>query len=170
VVKRSLPTNHRQQATHAGRQILVFDIQLGVEGKLPAMTMGTKIVRLDELHLAHYGEDAPGAQLEIGCRVTAGASLFALLRARRIALQQLTKGHSAGLVHGATQGHFCGFQIQPAVFAAVLQDHLQQSAYFVGDFLLDRFGRFFPCGVRAWSKGRKAQILSLVAMSLSQSS
>lgn len=148
----------------------MFDIQLGVEGKLPTMTMGAEIVRPHQFHLSHYGEDAPGAQLEIGCQVTAGASLLALLRARRITLQQLTEGHSAGLVQGGTQRHFCGFKIQSAVLAAVLQDHLQQSAYFVGDFLLDRFGRFFSCGVRAWSKGRKAQMLSLVAMSLSQSS
>ena len=45
VVKRSLRTDHRQHATHAGRQILVFDIQLGIEGKLPAMAMGAEIVR-----------------------------------------------------------------------------------------------------------------------------
>ena len=39
----------------------MFDIQLGVEGKLPTMTMGAEIVRTHQFHLSHYGEDAPGA-------------------------------------------------------------------------------------------------------------
>jgi hypothetical protein len=85
-------------------------------------------------------------------------------------MQQLTESHSARLMHGRAYGHFRGFQIQPAIFAAVLKDHLQQPAYFVRDFLLDNFGRFFSCRVSVSCTGRKAQIFSLMAMSCSHSS
>ena len=93
-----------------------------------------------------------------------------LIGAGRIALQQLAQGHRADLMHGQPQGHFRGFHIQPAVLAALVQDHRQQAAYFAGDFLLDGFDRFFSCRVKVCSTGRKPQMLSLRAMSSAQSS
>ena len=148
----------------------MLDIQFDIQGKLSVMTMGAEVVRAQQFHLTHYGEDASGAQLLIGGGLTAGASSLPLLRARRVALQQLAQSHSADLMHGRPQGHFYGFQIQPGVFAALLQDQRQQPAYFASDFLLDGFDRFFSCSVKVCSRGRKPQILSLRAMSWSQSS
>jgi hypothetical protein len=76
-------------------------------------------------------------------------------------LQPFPQSYSPRLMHGP----FYGFQIQPAVLVPVLQDHLQQTAYLARDFLLDRFGRFFSCAVKASSRGRSWQILSLSAIS-----
>jgi hypothetical protein len=45
----------------------------------------------------------------------------------------------------------------------VAEHHLHYAAYFLGDFLLDRFGRFFSCGVRVSSTGRVRQISSFTA-------
>jgi hypothetical protein len=73
-------------------------------------------------------------------------------------------------MHGGPQGHLHGFQIQPAVFMALLKDQVQETAYFIGGFLLDRRERFFSCGVRVCSTGRTPQILSLMATSSAQSS
>ena len=80
-------------------------------------------------------------------------------------MQQLTQGHRPGLVQGRPQGRLRSFQIQPPVLVLVLPDDLEQTAYFVRDFLLDRFGRFFSCGVKVASRGRSRQILSLTAIS-----
>ncbi len=127
------------------------------------MTMGAQIVRTQQFHLAHHGEDAPGAQLAIGCGLTAGADSFPLLWTRRITGQELTQGRSAGLMHGRPDGCLQGFQIQLVTLAAVLQDHLQEAAHFTRDFLLDCCCRFFSCRDRELSTGRTRQIFSLTA-------
>ena len=46
------------------------------------------------------------------------------------------------------------FEIEHARLATRGEDHPQQPAYFFGDFLLDRFGRFFSCDVSVSSTGR----------------
>ena len=85
-------------------------------------------------------------------------------------MQQFTQGYSPRLMHSRPQGHFYGFQIQPAILALVLPDHCQQTVYFARDFLLDSFRRFFSCGVKASSRGRNWQIFSLTTISCWQSS
>jgi hypothetical protein len=45
----------------------------------------------------------------------------------------------------------------------VAEDNLYDPAYFLGDFLLDRFDRFFPCAVRVSSTGRSLQIFSFTS-------
>ncbi len=64
-----------------------------------------------------------------------------------IALQQFGQGGGPGLVHGGTNGHFHRLEIQSARLAALAENQLQQVLYFAGDFLPDRFGRFFSSGV-----------------------
>jgi len=49
--------------------------------------------------------------------------------------------------------------------AAAGKDYLKQTVHFLGDFLLDRFGRFFSSGVKASSTGRSRQICSLTPTS-----
>jgi hypothetical protein len=65
-------------------------------------------------------------------------------------------------MHSRTHGHLDGFQIETATLAAAVEDDAQQLIYFARDFLLDRFGRFFSCGVcSSCSTGRKRQTLRL---------
>jgi hypothetical protein len=69
-------------------------------------------------------------------------------------------------VHGGSQSDFDRFQVEPAVAAALLKNKVQKSFYFAGDFLLDRFGRFFSwADGRAASTGRNSQICSLTLSS-----
>mgnify|MGYP004220844431 CR=1 FL=1 len=48
-----------------------------------------------------------------------------------------------------------GFQVERARRALRGDDHSQQPPYFLDDFLLDRRGRFFSCGVSVCSTGRR---------------
>jgi len=68
-------------------------------------------------------------------------------------------------MHGRTQRHLDGFQIESAGLAASGENDTQQLIYFARDFLADRFGRFFSCGGRASSTGRARQILSFTSSS-----
>jgi hypothetical protein len=68
-------------------------------------------------------------------------------------------------MHRRAGSHFHGLQIETSRFAAAGEDHAQQLTYFAGDFLLDRFGRFFSCAesVLTWA-GRIWQIRALTSM------
>jgi hypothetical protein len=68
-------------------------------------------------------------------------------------------------MHGATHGHLHSLQIHLAGFAPSGEDHLQQPGYFVLDFLLDCFRRFFSSGVKVSSTGRRRQICSFTSTS-----
>jgi hypothetical protein len=46
-------------------------------------------------------------------------------------------------VHRRADDGFDGFQVEATGLAAIPKDRVQQSIYFAGNFLLDRFGRFF---------------------------
>src|ERR1700736_3577514 len=92
-------------------------------------------------------------------RMTTRAGKRAVFRIRWIVLQQLGQRRSPGLVHGGSQSDFDRFQVEPAIAAALLKNHVQKSFYFAGDFLLDRFGRFFLwADGRASSTGRNSPI------------
>jgi hypothetical protein len=70
-------------------------------------------------------------------------------------------------VHGGTHGHLDGLQIEAARLAAGVEDDAQQLVYFAGDFLLDRFGRFFSWASSSCSStGRKRQTDRLTSTSL----
>jgi hypothetical protein len=68
-------------------------------------------------------------------------------------------------VHGGAECHFHRFQVGAAGPLALGENSTQQRCYFAREFGLDRFGRFFSCGVSASSTGRKAQISSLTSTS-----
>jgi hypothetical protein len=76
----------------------------------------------------------------------------------------MIEGAGACPVHGSTSSRFDGFQIEAAGVAQFGEDHVQQLVYFAGDLLMNRFGRFFSCGVRLSSTGRNRQIFSLTSM------
>jgi hypothetical protein len=65
------------------------------------------------------------------------------VRSRGWESQQFGQCGCSGLMESRAYRHFDGFQIEMARFAAGTEDDAQQLLYFAGDFLLDRFGRFF---------------------------
>ena len=79
--------------------------------------------------------------------------------------EQTSQRGGSGTMHRATNGHLHGLQIQPAGFTRSGEDHLQQPRYFLLDFLLDGFRRFFSSGDRVSAAGRARQIFSLTSSS-----
>ena len=77
--------------------------------------------------------------------------------------QQLRQRTGSCLMHGLAHQHLYGFQIQAPGFTRTRELGLQQLLYFARDFMLDSLRRFFSCGVRMSSTGRKRQIFSLTS-------
>jgi hypothetical protein len=69
-------------------------------------------------------------------------------------------------MHRGPHRHLDRFQIESAGLTLVLENKAQQRAYFPLNFLVDRFRRFFSCGVRVSSTGRARQIFSFVSIKL----
>jgi hypothetical protein len=65
--------------------------------------------------------------------------------------------------------HLDRFQIEMAALTGAAEDHFQQCGYLARRFVLDRFGRFFSCGVSLSLIGRSLQICSLTATNSSLS-
>ncbi len=85
-----------------------------------------------------------------------------VIRIRRLVSQQLRQRGSPGLMHSGSQSGLDCFQIESAVAAALLENNAQKTVYFAGDFLLDRFRRFFSWADDSGSStGRNWQICSL---------
>ena len=85
---------------------------------------------------------------------------------RRFELQKLRQRHGPGLMHGGPDRRLDTLQVKTASRFAVAENDAEQLLYFAGDFLLDRFGRFFSCADGAVSStGRSAQICSLTSNS-----
>jgi hypothetical protein len=97
------------------------------------------------------------------CLVSAGTRHLALIRAGRIAPQQLAQRGRSGPMHGSPHGHLDGLQIESAGLALVLKHKPEQGAYFPFDFLTDRFRRFFSCGGSVASTGLARQIFSFTS-------
>lgn len=66
-------------------------------------------------------------------------------------------------VHRAPRQHLDGFQLYPACLMPTTGDNPEDTVYFLSNFLLDGFGRLFPCGVSVSSMGRVWQISSFTA-------
>ena len=96
------------------------------------------------------------------CRMAARAE--SLARFRGSSRQQTPEDFRTGAMHRAANQHLDRFQIDLARFAATSEHYLEQGAYFLGDFLLNRFGRFFSCGVKVSSSGRKRHSCSFTWM------
>ena len=86
-----------------------------------------------------------------------------LLGSRCFKLQQFGQCRGACLMHGRTHRHLDRFQIEMVRLLTSVENDTQQLAYFVRDFLLDRFGRFFSCGESESSTGRARQIFSFTS-------
>lgn len=83
---------------------------------------------------------------------------------RRFELQQLRQGNGAGVMHRGTDYGLDALQIELAGGPAVAENEAEQLIYFAGDFLLDRFGRFFSWADGAASvTGRSSQIRVLTS-------
>ena len=67
------------------------------------------------------------------------------------------------MVHRVPHQGLDGLQIDPAGLVPVAEDNRYDPAYFLGNLLLDRFGRFFSCGVKVSSTGRSLQIFSFTS-------
>ena len=130
------------------------------------MAVRTQIPCAPQLHLAHSGQHAPGAHLPVTGLVTTGTRYFALIRAGRIAPQQLAQCGRSGAMHGSAHCHLDRFQVESAGLALVLKYKPEQGAYFPFDFLPDRFRRFFSCGVSVSSTGLARQIFSFTSSRL----
>jgi hypothetical protein len=78
-------------------------------------------------------------------------------------IEQILEYHRSPLVCGSTGSHFDRLQIKLAALAQTLEDPLQQGGYFLRDFALDRFRRFFSCGDSDSCTGRARQIFSFTS-------
>jgi len=130
--------------------------------------MAAVIICALELGFAYSGEDASPALAVIARLLTTTTShggddwpVFA---------EHARQHGGSGAVHGVARGGFDSLQIETAGMALAGGDHLQQSSYFGGDFLLDRRGRFFSWIVTESSTGRARQIASFTSSSLRLSS
>ena len=110
------------------------------------------------------GDHAPSSRdvpiLAVTRLLTAGARDFPPLRAGRLASKQLTQSGRPGLMQSRAHGHLDCLQVELAGLVLLLKDEPEERAYFAGDFLLDRFRRFFSCSVSVSSAGLKRQIFS----------
>jgi len=93
--------------------------------------------------------------------LTAAAGDLVVVRRRHA--QQPLHGPCPGVVHRVPHQHLDGLQIDRAGLMPIAEDDLYDPAYFLGNFLLDRFCRFFSCAVKVSSTGRNLQILSLTS-------
>jgi hypothetical protein len=72
-------------------------------------------------------------------------------------------------MHGGAEAHLHRLQIHATRLLPLGEDAAQQGGYFARDLRVDRFGRFFSCGVSVFWTGRTAQIFSLTSMISPQS-
>ena len=84
--------------------------------------------------------------------------------------QQFGQCSGTCLMHRRTHRHLDGLQIELLCLAVGGEDDAQQLIYFAGDFLLDRFRRFFSWA-NGWgsSRGRNRQTPSFTSNSCSLS-
>ena len=66
-------------------------------------------------------------------------------------------------MQGGAEAHLHRLQIYAAGLLPLGEDAAQQGGYFARDLRVDRFGRFFSCGVSVSSTGRARQIFSLTS-------
>lgn len=129
------------------------------------MTVWAQVVGSRYIRRAHGGENRFAAQLPVVRLMATTTGNAALFSRRGWELQQLAQDGSAGLMHSRANGYLDRFQIQAAGFPVILKNDTQESVYFARGFLPDRFGRFFSCGLKVSSTGRKRQSCSLTSTS-----
>jgi hypothetical protein len=130
-------------ATHAGRKVRVFHVQLLIGGKLTLMAALAQIPWTVHTDPAHHGKYWPGAQLLVSRLVSTGARQPKLLRRRRFELQQFAQGAGPGPMEREPQGALDGLQIGVAAVSSLAENADQQLIYFPRDLLMDCSSRFF---------------------------
>src|ERR1022692_3748054 len=113
---------------------------------LGLVTVRADVVTALEPHRAQGGEQLLRSAIVIMRRMATGAR--SQRRLPRTLRQQPAQDLRPGAMHGAAYQHLDGLQIHSACLANSGKNNLKQAAYFLGDFLLDRFRRFFSSGVR----------------------
>lgn len=126
--------------------------------------MGTQVVRTPDLYRTDYRKKGLGAHFLETRRVTTRTRHLKAIGVRRFELQQLYQRRSPGVMHRGTDHGLDTLQIEAAGCPAVAENDEKQLIYFAGDFLLDRFGRFFSWADGAVSvTGRSWQIRVLTS-------
>jgi len=138
---------HCFHAADAGRRFFPGNAQLEIGRILASGAMRAKIVGPPELNGTNHGENGFGAQLLVDRLPATRAGERPVIPIRRFELQQLRQSGGPGIVHGRADRAFDRFQIELTGCFAVPENDAEQLLYFAGDFLLDRFGRFFSCRV-----------------------
>jgi hypothetical protein len=110
--------------------------------------MSAVIVGAPDLDRTDYRKKGLRAHFLKTRRVTARTGHFQVVGIRQFELQQLRQGTGAGVMHRGTDHRLDALQIELASCLAVAENNAKQLIYFAGDFLLDRFGRFF-----SWADG-----------------
>ena len=100
-------------------------------------------IRTIQFYWSEHRQNGLRAQLLIVGGMAAGTGNGSPAFLRRVVLQQFCECGSPSLMHRRADDGFDGFQIDAASLAAIPKDRVQQTVYFAGDFLLDRFGSFF---------------------------
>jgi len=101
--------------------------------------------------MAHCCEDRLGALFVVMCLAATRTRERPLVRRRDCESQQFGQSGCPCLMHGRANRHLDGPEIEVTRFALRAEDDTQQLVYFAGDFLLDRFCRFF-----SWADGEVA--------------
>jgi hypothetical protein len=83
---------------------------------------------------------------------------------RRPLIEQVSQGRSTATMHSRAESHLDLLQVQLPGFAPFGKDDPQEALYLALDLPLDRFGRFFSCGLSpSSSTGRRRQIFSFTS-------
>jgi hypothetical protein len=104
-----------------------------------------------DIYRTDYREKGFGAHFLEPCRAAARTGNRQVLGIGLFELQQLRQGTGPGAMHRGRDSCLDTLQIESSVRFAVAENDAQQLLYFAGDFLLNRFGRFFP-GLTAQSQ------------------
>ena len=78
-------------------------------------------------------------------------------------VEQILEHHRTQLVCRCTSSNFDRLPIKLTALTQTLEDYLQQCGYFLRNFMLDRFRRFFSCGDNDSDTGRARQIFSFTS-------
>jgi hypothetical protein len=137
----ALAAHYRHHTADAGRALCADDIQFPVARTLPLVATSTEIVGTIEDHRPQHGQQLFTARLVIMCFLAAGAGNFAVVRDWR--RSQSLHRCSIGAVHRVPHQQIDGFQLNPTRLMPAIENNLEYAVYFLSDFLLDGFSRFF---------------------------
>jgi hypothetical protein len=124
----------------------------------------TVIVGTPDRDWTDYRKKGLGAQFLVVCGVTTRARRRKVICIRWFQLQQVRQGSAPGMEQSGTDDCLDTLQIESASRFAIAENDAKQLLYFVGDFPLDDFRRFFSwADGMASATGRSAQICVLTS-------